>query len=151
MNAEELSGASVERLEQIYRDAPVGPPPSGSWRGQWLTWLDTPGAKVWHVRLMDGILFERTRFGIDFDRRLWWFITPQLAAGRFEVSPGRSRWRDTETLRLEYGVSRLPIRGYLYDEVKPLSHELCLGLGGINAGPGEGDHFFFSLVRYERD
>jgi hypothetical protein len=146
MNAGELKGASREQLEEIYRSAPVGPLPSGNWRGEWLTWLDTPGAKRWHVRLMDTILFERTRFGIDFDRRLWWFITPAIAAGRFEISTGPSRWRDTETLRLEYGVSKLPIRGVLYDEVKPLSDALCLGLGGVNAGTGQGDHFFFSLV-----
>jgi hypothetical protein len=35
----------------------------------------------------------------------------------------------------------------LYDEVKPLSADLLLGLGGVNAETGEGDHFFFTLER----
>jgi hypothetical protein len=34
----------------------------------------------------------------------------------------------------------------LYDEVKMLSPSLCLGIGGINAARGRGDHFFFALV-----
>jgi hypothetical protein len=35
----------------------------------------------------------------------------------------------------------------LYDEVKPLGPDLCLGIGGINARVGRGDHFFFALAR----
>jgi hypothetical protein len=35
----------------------------------------------------------------------------------------------------------------LYDEVKPLSRDACLGIGGVNAGRGAGDHFFFVLER----
>jgi hypothetical protein len=145
----ELDGASLESLERIYRETPLGPPPSGSYRGRFLCWLPTPGARRWHVRLMDGILFVPSRFGVDFDRNLWWFVTPRVALGRFEVTPGPSRWRETDTFRLTYGVSKLPrpVRGMLYDEVKPLSDGVCLGLGGVDAETGEGDHFYFVLER----
>jgi hypothetical protein len=102
------------------------------------------------VRAVDWLLFDAPPFGIDFDTRCWWFGRPRLQAGRFRASPGPSRWRDTPTLRLEYDVSRLPrpVRALLYDEVKPLDGERCLGLGGIDADAGEGDHFFFSLERF---
>lgn len=63
---------------------------------------------------------------------------------RDDCSP--SRWRDTQTLQLHYDLTRLPFRGQLYDEVKPLSETLCLGLGGLNRQPEkEGDLFFFLL------
>lgn len=64
---------------------------------------------------------------------------------------GPSRWRDTEAVTLHYERSRLPapIRGVLYDEVKPLTDTICLGLGGINAERGDGDQFFFALERFE--
>jgi hypothetical protein len=102
------------------------------------------------VRAADWLLFEKPRFGVDFERRVWWFVKPSLAAGRFEVSQGPSRWRPCDTLRLTYQTSRLPgaIRNLLYDEVKPLGPDLLLGLGGTNFETGEGDHFFFSLARF---
>jgi len=144
-----LSAASVGELEQIYREAPMARPPVGWFRGKFLRWLPTPGARRLSVRLADGLLFQTLPFGVDFDRRLWWFVRPPLGVGRFEVSAGPSRWRDTETLRLRYHSSRLPrpVRALLYDEVKPLSDHVCLGLGGLDAGPGEGDHFYFLLTR----
>jgi hypothetical protein len=93
--------------------------------------------------------FVRLPFGIDFDRRRWFFVDPRLLVGRFATECGPSRWRDTDSVRLTYHGSRLPriIRSSLYDEVKPLSDELCLGMGGINADRGTGDHFFFALRR----
>ncbi|PKN31442.1 MAG: hypothetical protein CVU63_23915, partial [Deltaproteobacteria bacterium HGW-Deltaproteobacteria-20] len=62
---------------------------------------------------------------------------------------GPSRWRDTQTIRLHYHPSRLPgaVRTFLYDEVKPLTESLCLGIGGINAPRGRGEQFLFSLER----
>ena len=144
----DLTQSSADELERLYRESPVGASPSGLYRGRLLRWLDTPGARRPLVRVLDHLLFERTTFGVDFERRLWWFVRPELAAGRFVFSPGPSRWRETDTWRLEYAVSRLPIlRGILYDEVKPLDGETCLGIGGINAERGEGDHFFFALTR----
>jgi len=89
--------------------------------------------------------FERLSFGIDFARCAWFFLHPRLRAGHFRLQPGRSRWRDTQTLQLHYEVSRLPFRGLLYDEVKPLGDTLALGLGGLNRDVGTGDLFFFLL------
>lgn len=131
----------------MFRAAPVGRLPRGTWEGRFLGFLPCEGARRWHVRAVDTALFVWPRFGIDFDRRLWWFLSPRLAAGRFRLEPGRSRWRDTEVLRLQYDVSRLPrpVRALLYDEVKPLDDRTALGIGGIDAPVGEGDHFFFSL------
>ena len=135
---------TVDECERAFLQ-PMSPAPRGVWRGRWITWLDTPGARVWHVRAADTILFRALRFGIDFDRSLWWFVHPRLAAGRFRLTPGRSRWRDTEVLRLEYDVSKLPVRHILYDEIKPLDGGRILGLGGTNHERGQGDHFFFAL------
>jgi hypothetical protein len=145
----ELANLDKDRLEAVYRDAPIGPAPSGVFRGRFLCWLDTRGAKRLDVRAMDTLLFRWLRFGIDFDRRLWWFVRPELAAGRFYATVGPSRWRSTPTLRLRYDISSLPapLRGMLYDEVKPLSADVCLGLGGLDAKRGDGDHFFFALQR----
>lgn len=142
ISAKELRGSSLEALEQIYRDVPVGPAPSTLFRGQVLKPIDTAFARSrtgWAVTLP----FERLPFGIDFARGAWFFGHPQLQAGHFRISPGRSRWRATQTLQLHYDVSRLPFRGVLYDEVKPLSDTLALGLGGLNRDAG--DLFFFVL------
>jgi hypothetical protein len=141
-----LRSASLDELEVLYAESSVGPAPAGRWRGATLRYLSPPR---W-ARAVDWLLFDAPPFGIDFDRRCWWFVRPGLAAGRFDASLGPSRWRRTETLRLEYGASRLPgpIRRLLYDEVKPLGSELCLGLGGLNADAGRGEHFFFALVPY---
>jgi len=140
---------SPSELEAQYRTAPLGPLPRGCYAGRFLTWIDSRGARRWSVRTLDSLLFRSVRFGVDFDRRLWWFGAPRLGAGRFELSQGASRWRETETLRLTYGGSRLPrpLRSYLYDEVKSLDADRCLGIGGVDRETGEGDHFFFSLDR----
>lgn len=143
---ETLRGSSLDALEALYREAPMGPPPAGRFRG---TVLRRVPGKLTRSLAGEAILapFERLRFGIDFEKRLWWFLRPGIAMGRFRVDPGPSRWRGTDTLRLRYDVSRLPIRAGLYDEVKPLSATLCLGLGGINADEGLGDLFYFALER----
>jgi hypothetical protein len=75
-------------------------------------------------------------------------VSTSRASRSGDRNAGRSRWRDTETVRLHYEVSRLPgpVRAVLYDEVKVLSPSLCLGIGGINAARGRGDHFFYALV-----
>jgi hypothetical protein len=101
---------------------------------------------------MQRVGFAWTPWGIDFDRRLWFFFAPRLAIGRFELRVDESRWRDTRAVQLHYDVSRLPhaIRRQLYDEVKPLSDRWMLGIGGIDRERGEGDHFFFALERIER-
>jgi len=146
MTAERLAAASLDELEAIYAGAPLGPEPRGVWRGRMLRYLDKPLA----IQAIDWLMFDVPPYGIDFDARNWWFFAPRLQAGHFEARAGRSRWRDTETVRLEYETSRLPrfVRALLYDEVKPLSDELCLGFGGVNRGAGIGEHFFFALTRY---
>ena len=142
----ELRACSLAALETLYRDAPIGPRPGGRFRGQVLTRVDSRLARS---RRGGAILapFEHAAFGIDFASATWFFFRPWVRIGRFRMERGSSRWRDAEVFKLEYDVSRLPrpVRGLLYDEVKPLSETLCLGLGGINAEAGEGDLFFFAL------
>jgi hypothetical protein len=133
--------SSAQDWEQLYRETPLGDPPSGLYRGTFLAWAAAPR----YAKVIDSILFDKLPYGIDFDRRLWWFVEPKLAMGRFTMSAGKSRWRATETFRLRYEVSLLPVRGILYDEVKPLPDGTCLGLGGVNSDHGA--HFFFSLSR----
>jgi hypothetical protein len=144
ISAQDLRHCSLEGLERIYREAPMGPVPSNLFRGQVLHRIGTAFA---HSRTGSAVAlpFERLRFGIDFARRAWFFLHPRLQAGHFRLEAGRSRWRDTQTLQLHYDVSRLPFRGVLYDEVKPLSESLALGLGGLNRDVGTGDLFFFLL------
>jgi hypothetical protein len=121
--------------------------PTGVYRGEFLGFLDTEGARRVDVRVFDRLLFVWPRWGIDFDSSRWWFVHPRALAGHFRLERGRSRWRDTEVLQLHYDVSRLPIRAVLYDEIKPLPDDTILGIGGTNHDRGRGDHFFFRLVR----
>ncbi len=144
----QLTGCTQDELEARYAGPLHAPPLEGVLAGRMLRFLETPSARSVYTRAIDTVLFG-PRFGIDFDRRLWWFHHPWLATGRFRASVGPSRWRDAEVMRLEYDVSRLPgpIRGLLYDEVKPLGPDHALGLGGINAPRGQGEHFWFELRR----
>jgi len=140
----ELREGSLAALEALYRDAPMGPRPTGLFRGQALARVDGPLARSARGAAILAP-FAHLPFGIDFASATWFFVGPWLRMGRFRIDRGRSRWRDAEVLRLEYDVSRLPrpVRGMLYDELKPLDATLCLGLGGINAV--DGDVFFFAL------
>jgi hypothetical protein len=121
-----LRRAPLEGLEALY--AARGPVfvPRGVFRGVFLTRVESAGAERLGNRLMMKLGFELPRFGIDFERRLWTFGHPRLAAGRFEPRGERSRWRDADVVALHYGVSRLPrwVRRRLYDEVKPLTSDL---------------------------
>ncbi len=145
----EIASMSAEQLGSLFdRDAPLDPP-EGVYRGRVLRWFGHPTARRPRWRWSQRVAFEWVPFGIDFDRRLWFFFASRLAVGRFEARPSRSRWRDTRSIGLHYETSRLPglVRGVLYDEVKPLSERWVLGIGGINADRGEGDHFWFVLER----
>ncbi len=143
-----LTGCGAAELESRFAGLVAAPPLEGLFEGRMLRFLDTPSASSVYTRVLDTLLFG-PRFGVDFERRLWWFHHPWIATGRFHPSVGPSRWRDAEVVRLEYDVSRLPrpIRGLLYDEVKPLDVDHALGLGGINAPRGQGEHFWFELRR----
>lgn len=144
-----LRAMSVDALERLWLQTPSPTVPSGVYRGHYLTRIDNPVSRSFRWRWVARLGFEWPSFGVDFDRRLWFFFSTRLAVGRFEPRPGPSRWRDTDAVQLHYDVSRLPgpLRNVLYDEVKPLSDALILGIGGINAGRGQGDHFFFALER----
>jgi hypothetical protein len=150
MDTASIDHASVDELEQLFTTSPRGNAPTGTYAGRYLTELPPAHRQPRLQRAFDWLLFQRTPFGIDFDRRLWWFFHPRLAAGRFEISFGPSRWRSANAFRLDYHVSRLPIRGMLYDEVQPIDDDHCIGIGGANLGPREGDHFFFALTRVAR-
>ena len=140
-----LRGCSLEELERLYRDTPVGPTPSGAFTGQVLHRVNSPFARSLSASAVTWP-FEHLRFGIDFSACAWFFLHPGLRLAHFRLTPGPSRWRPTDALQLHYDISRLPFRGALYDEVKPLTQTLCLGLGGLNrASEKEGDLFYFLL------
>lgn len=145
----ELDGLSIEELERLYAHEGAFDVPEGRFVGRVLGRLDNRGARRLRWRASQVPMFEWLPFGVDFDRARWFFVSPSVRVGRFDARIERSRWRDTEVVTLRYERSRLPraITSILYDEVKPLSDELLLGLGGVNAEAGEGDHFFFALRR----
>jgi hypothetical protein len=142
ITAQDLRSSGLEALEQLYREAPVGPRPAGAFHGEVLHRVASPFARSLGASAVV-LPFERLSFGVDFSTCAWFFVHPRAQLGHFRVVAGPSRWRPTQTLQLHYDVSRLPIRGLLYDEVKPLSETLCLGLGGLNREPG--DLFYFLL------
>lgn len=149
MTLEELRRMSIAELEALYADAPLLDLPRARFRGVVLARLRNDGAKLQPYRFFEWLGFKVAPWGIDFVRDDWFFFSPVLGSGHFTPTPGRSRWRDTQAIGLRYDVSKLPawVKNALYDEVKPLSDELCLGIGGINAEKGAGDHFFFALLR----
>jgi hypothetical protein len=139
----------LAELETRFASSELAPMPKGLVRGRFLGWIDSRGARRTSVRVMDTLLFRAVRWGLDLDAQRWWFEHPRLAAGHFRVVTGPSRWRDTRVHQLHYDVSRLPVSGILYDELKPLSGGRVLGMGGLNAGRGDGDHFFFELEPFD--
>ncbi|MCZ7686683.1 MAG: hypothetical protein M5U28_51215 [Sandaracinaceae bacterium] len=145
----ELDGLSLAELERLYAHTSAIEVPEGRFAGRVLGRLENRGARRLRWRATQIPMFEWLPFGVDFDRSRWFFVKPSVLVGRFEARVERSRWRDTEVVTLRYEASRLPraVKSVLYDEVKPLSDELLLGLGGVSAREGEGDHFFFALTR----
>jgi hypothetical protein len=149
MDLDTLLRADRRSLEELYARPAELTVPTGAFRGHYLRSCESPGAARLANRLMVWAGFRLPPFGVDFDRRCWWFWLPQLGVGRFSPTVGHSQWRPAETVRLEYHGSALPrsIRQALYDEVRPLTADLCLGLGGLNRPTGEGELFFFALSR----
>ena len=157
----ELEKLNNAELDDVYAQARSLVAPLGLFHGKHLGWLDTPFGRSPILRPVLHLAFRATPFGIDFDTRLWFFnspshrpisrsiLKPAMRMGRFETVLAPSRWRETDTVGLHYEVSSLPrpIKSLLYDEVKPLSDDLCLCLGGINAAHGGGDCFWFALSR----
>ncbi|MCB9555289.1 MAG: hypothetical protein H6707_04240 [Deltaproteobacteria bacterium] len=143
---EHLRCASAERLEAIYAAPHSAPAPSGLYRCIDLGPTPANGARWAKLAVT---LFFQLELAIDFDRRCWLIGPCRWATGEFSLPCQPSRWRATETYCFDYRETRLPepIRCLLYDEVKPLTEGLCLGLGGINADAGRGDLRYFALVR----
>lgn len=148
----ELSG---EELEQLFRENPAGNPAPipGLYRGRFLTGIanGATAANLW-FRLYPRLFFDPVPYGIEFGSGggRWWFGRPELQAGDFRLVNGPSRWRPGfQTNQLVYDIMPMPkfIRNIFYDEVVVLGEDLILGMGGLNAGPDEGDHFFFQLRR----
>lgn len=144
-----LRRSSLRDLERLYVQPGSSGVPEGVFRGVHLSWIPETVARrrVWQALVWPG--FKLLPYGVDFDRQRWFFLHAGLRIGRFAPRPGRSRWRDCDTVCLEYHDSRLPapLRSILYDEVKPLSETLCLGLAGLDFPTGRGDMFFFGLER----
>ena len=140
----EVAGATPAELERIYREAPLAPLPGGLWAGQYVHELPMPAGEKLAARAM----FKWTRFGLDLDRHGWWFRRPEArVVGHFMTSVGPSRWRDAEVVRLDYRkTTPWPLRRLLYDELKPLSDSVVLGLGGINRAGPTGAWFYFVLT-----
>jgi hypothetical protein len=149
MTMSRLVHCSLGELESLFIAEPHASVPTGCHRGTYLVRLQTPGARARRNRLVEYVAFEAIPFGVDFRSCAWFFFFRQLQLGRFRPEACPSRWRTTEVIALHYESSRLPapIRGILYDEIKPLTATVCLGLGGMNAERGLGDHFFFALER----
>lgn len=149
---DELRTLSKAELEALWATPLTRRELSGVYRGHVLGWIEHATARRPIYRWSQRLAFDVTPFGLDFDRRLWFFFTPRLATARFVAREHTSRWRDTDAFGLHYQDSRLPhgVRRQLYDEVKPLSERWVLGLGGINEGRGVGDHFYFVLERLDR-
>ncbi|MCA9668692.1 MAG: hypothetical protein KC503_24030 [Myxococcales bacterium] len=148
---DDLRLMSLEQLERCYAAAHKNvliSLPTGCFEGFLLARLTNRGARRLSVRASEAFAFKLFSFGIDFDAGSWFFGPTRLRIGRFVADIGPSHWRDVSTVvRLRYTPSRLPFRHLLYDEVTPLGPSLCLGLGGLDAERGEGDHFFFALSR----
>jgi hypothetical protein len=144
--ADPLASLSLPELEALYR-GPLGPAPVGEHIGELLTFVESRGGRDRRYRALSTAMFRWPRWGVDFDRRLWWFGGRRLALGRFRVVLGRSRWRDAEVLQLHYDDSRLPggVRARLYDEIKPLADGRILGIGGIVERGDPLDIFFLAL------
>jgi len=142
-----LKKASIEELETLYNSSTDVPSPTGSFKGVFLHRLDKPGNR--RPLYLGSKAFEFVPFGIDFDQCKWYFFHPKFQIAKFRTQLDISRWRDSAIVKLHYDVSHLPsvIKGVLYDEIKPLSSNLCLGLGGFNQETGSGDQFFFALTR----
>ncbi len=142
----ELRRMSIEQLDRVFSDAPLLDLPKRRFDGETLVRLQNRGALMKRHRILEGLGFEAMRWGIDFIADDWFFYTPLFAIGHFQPRPGPSRWRDTESIGL-HCIARLPhvIKRELYDEVKPLSDSLVLGIGGVNREKTMGDHFYFAL------
>ncbi len=148
----EFQSYDTHELERLFAtpDASLRLQP-GNYRGTWLKRIEHSGSYKPFNLVSQWLLFDVTPFGITFHNDatgIWYFFTPALAAGEFQLRQERSRWRNTDALTLNYENANLPgfARALLYDEIKPLSNLHAIGIGGFNEPTGEGDNFFFLLT-----
>lgn len=136
-------------LDRLYIDSPPGPVPTGAYKGKFLVWLP-PAKKLINLPFvtLEAIGFQLLPWGIDFRCSEWWVGAKIFHGGLFSPTEGPSRWRPTKTWQMHYDRDWFPyVRWCLYDEVKSLTPDICLGIGGINGPEGIGDHFYYSLHR----
>lgn len=149
----EFKNKSADELEKLFAaEAPLAYPAPGNYAGTWLIRIENPGTYKPFNLISQWLMFEITPFGITFnadETGIWYFFNPALAAGNFTMQNGTSLWRDSKAVALNYETAKLPgfVRGILYDEVKPLSENHALGIGGFKGPRGDGDNFFFLLTR----
>ncbi len=147
-----LKTCDLAQLEELYaRDVDITIPTSDSYKGVYLKRLSNPGADNIFNHVSQWAAFDAMSFGLNFYTGYgdWFFYHSSVAMGRFTPRIEDSRWRETKTITLNYQVSKLPkpVRNVLYDEIKPLSENIFLGIGGLNRDRDVGDHFFFAIVR----
>lgn len=151
--AAQFKARSETELNDIFcASGPAKLPSPGNYAGTWLKRIENAGTYKPFNLISQWLMFEITPFGITFNADgtgIWYFFNPTLAAGNFLMQSGKSYWRDTEAVSLNYETSKLPgfVRGILYDEVKVLDDNHALGIGGFKAPPGDGDNFYFLLTK----
>ena len=127
-------------------------PAEGNYRGTWLRRIENAGTYKPFNLISQWLMFEVTPFGITFHSDgtgIWYFFHPVLAAGNFVMHSEASRWRTTQCVTLNYENAALPgpVRDILYDEIRVLSDDHALGIGGFKGPAGDGDNFYFLLTR----
>lgn len=155
----EFREKSLPELENIFAaPAKMAYPTAGCYAGTWLRRIENSGSYKPFNLISQWLLFEITPFGITFNSEsadgaarngIWYFFHPAFATGNFHMVAGQSRWRNTPAVAMNYGAAELPavVRNMLYDEVKPLTVNHCIGIGGFDAPTGDGDNFYFLLTR----
>jgi len=149
----EFRGMTEAELERRFCGAAAAPALApGDYTGTWLARIENAGKYKPFNFISQYLMFELTPFGISFrgdGSGIWYFFDPRFAAGEFVTSNTRSRWRNTDCLAMDYGQANLPgcVRDLLYDEIKVLSPQHAIGIGGFNQPTGEGDNFYFLLTR----
>ncbi len=145
-----MSEAELERRFCGEAAAPALAP--GNYTGTWLRRIENAGKYKPFNLFSQWLMFEVIPFGITFrgdGSGIWYFFDPRFAAGEFVTARSRSRWRSTDCLAMDYSEARLPgfVKDLLYDEIKVLSSQHAIGIGGFNQPVGEGDNFYFLLTR----
>lgn len=143
----------VTELEAIFSTPGAATlPQPGNYKGTWLRRIENAGTYKPFNLVSQWLMFELTPFGITFNSDatgIWYFFHPALSAGNFAMRAEASQWRNTQCVTLNYEMAALPhpVRDILYDEVRVLSENHCLGVGGFKGPAGEGDNFYFLLTR----